>query len=100
MRIIDGSIGKNAVSILLDEESKLTRAYINSERGRRALAAECPALAAKVLAVWGDTPVVEDTARREKAPAGEKTPATLDILGAQVAALTLKLAALERGLQA
>lgn len=87
MQILDSTLKNDSVSIQSDNYG--ARAYINSERGRRQLEAECPPdIVQQVYAVWGDTPTVEEPKIEFPAP----TPAPQDIINANIMA---RLASLE-----
>ena len=61
MKIYDGTLVENSVSIISDEYG--TRAYVNSVRGRAQLQSECPAeIVQEVYKMWGDTPTVTECA--------------------------------------
>lgn len=85
MQIYPNTLTEASTSIQSDEYGM--RAYINSTRGRAQLEAECPTeIVQEVYAVWGNTPTVTESA---PAPQPDPQPSETDILGQQVATLTL-----------
>lgn len=90
MQVIQDTLTNFSVSIQSVECG--TRAYINSARGRAWLAAECPPdIVQQVLAVWGDTPSVDEPVIDCPEPI-TTMPSTQDIVNANIMA---RLAALE-----
>jgi hypothetical protein len=91
MNIYPSTLSTISVTIHADDSDSAVwmgeRFYTNSARGRTQLEAECSAeIVQAVYAVWGDAPTVEEPA---PTPQPEQGPSETDILGQQVAALTL-----------